>query len=218
MTEQLLDGLIWYCCLVPIIAIHEFGHAWASDKCGDPTARHLGRVTLNPIAHMDMVGTVILPLAMIMIGLMNEQLAGFIIGWGKPVPVVTSNLRNPARDSLFVAMAGPFMNLVLAAVAVLTYRIFYSMDLEMILQTTYLLASFSLFLMFFNLLPIPPLDGSYILKYLTRMDDRVYMNIAQYGFLILIISIQIPAVQRYLSGATGATLLFLFNLFQIPVR
>lgn len=218
MAESLYDGLIWYCCLVIVIALHEFGHAWSASACGDQTARSLGRVTINPIAHMDMLGTVILPLAMIVLSAMNSGLGGFIIGWGKPVPVVHSNLKNPRLDSLLVALAGPFMNLVLAAVTVLMWKLLYSFGSAMIAEGVQMLVGVSLFLMFLNLLPIPPLDGSYILKYITNMRDETYHAIAQYGFLILIVAIQMPIIRIFLRNSTDGTMDFLMSIFQIPMR
>lgn len=218
MLDALLDGLIWYFALIPIIAIHEFGHAWAADKCGDPTARSLGRVTINPIAHMDMLGTVILPLLIIFLGAMESSLAGLIIGWGKPVPVYHSNLKNPRRDAVLVALAGPFMNLILAIIAVIVIRLSLSFDTEIALDTARIIAQLSLFLMFFNLLPIPPLDGSYLLKFVTGMSELTYQSIARYGFIILIVSLQIPAIQFGLQYATLNTLGFLLQLCGVPVR
>lgn len=218
MAESLYDGLIWYCCLIIVIALHEFGHAWSASACGDQTARSLGRVTVNPIAHMDMLGTVILPLVMILLSAMNSGLGGFIIGWGKPVPVVHSNLKNPRLDSLLVAMAGPFMNLVLAAVTVLLWRLLYSFDSAMIAEGVLNLIRISLFLMFLNLLPIPPLDGSYILKYITNMRDETYHAIAQYGFFILIVAIQMPLIAGFLTDATFGTMGFLLKIFGLPLR
>src|SRR6187549_706614 len=113
-TEALLQGLLFYLCFIPVLTFHEFAHAWTSWKCGDDTAKDLGRVSLNPIVHMELVGTVILPLLAIFLSITNSALAGFIIGWGKPVPVNLNNLSNPRRDDTLIALAGPGMNLILA--------------------------------------------------------------------------------------------------------
>ena len=112
--NQLTEALAGYLCVVVVITLHEFGHAWMAWRCGDPTAKSLGRVSLNPVAHIDPIGTVALPFIAIFLGLAGYgQVASFIIGWGKPVPVNYTNLRNVDRDSLLIAMAGPAMNVVL---------------------------------------------------------------------------------------------------------
>src|SRR5688572_27685742 len=113
-TAALLEGLLYYLCFIPVLTLHEFAHAWTSWKCGDDTAKNLGRVSLNPIVHMELIGTVVLPLLGIFLSMTNPVLAGFIIGWGKPVPVDLNNLSNPRRDDTLIALAGPMMNLVLA--------------------------------------------------------------------------------------------------------
>src|SRR3974390_3207653 len=110
--RSLIDGLIMYLGLLVLLTFHEFGHAWMAWKCGDDTARLQGRVSLNPIAHIDLLGTVILPLLMILL----PGAGRFLIGWAKPVPVNPLNLRNPRVDDILVTLAGPWMNLLLAVV------------------------------------------------------------------------------------------------------
>ena len=105
------DGLIQYLMLLALLTFHEFGHAWVAMKCGDDTARDAGRVSLNPIVHMDLIGTVILPLIMIF---SPSGISRFLIGGAKPVPVNPLNLRHPNRDDILVTLAGPGMNLLLA--------------------------------------------------------------------------------------------------------
>lgn len=215
--DQLIDGLIWYCALIPIVAIHEFGHAWMAVKCGDPTPRQMGRVTLNPVVHMDPIGTVAVPLIMVVLGAITPGLAGFIIGWGRPVMFDPGNCNNPKRDSVLVAMAGPLMNLVLAFIAVVGLRLVIPIDNEVLTDTFQILAQFSLFLMFFNLLPIPPLDGSYVMKYVTGMSEELYNNIANFGIIILIICLQMPVVQGFLGAATTNTFQVLLKIVFVGV-
>ena len=109
-SNQIADGLIQYLMLIALLTFHEFGHAWTAWKCGDDTARLQGRVSLNPIVHIDPIGTVVLPLLMIFM----PGVGRFLIGWAKPVPVNPSNLNQPRRDDILVTMAGPGMNLILA--------------------------------------------------------------------------------------------------------
>ena len=165
MSERaLLEGLKSYVCALVVITLHEFGHAWMAWKRGDDTARLLGRVTLNPIAHIDLLGTVILPLLAIVLSASGSGLGSFIIGWGKPVPVNPSQLKIPRLDDVAVAMAGPAMNVVLAIVVMGIARLGYQMNQEWLVDMGLRLAMISMFLCFFNLLPIPPLDGSHVVK------------------------------------------------------
>ena len=198
----LVEGLISYIFLVIIITFHECGHAWMSARCGDDTARLLGRVTLNPIAHMDIIGTVILPLLVVFLGASGSGLGRFIIGWGKPVPVNIFRLRRPHVDDLLVAMAGPAMNVVVAFVALGLARLGVVLEVGMLKDIGFQLALLSMYLCFFNLIPVPPLDGSYLLKHLTGMSHEAYARFSQFGFFIVIVIIQFKEVQRLLRGAT----------------
>lgn len=197
MNLSLQDGLILYLILLGSLSVHEWAHAWTADKLGDPTARSLGRVTLNPIAHIDPIGTVFLPLLMI---LMPVPFA--IFGWGKPVPVDRRNLSKPVRDDVLIAMAGPLSNLLIlifAAVLVGLYlRITGADSIAMPLQFVFMI---NLVLMIFNLLPIPPLDGSHVFRHAVGMTDMTYFKLAQWGFVILIVLINFPPFRALLGGA-----------------
>jgi len=129
------------------ITIHEFAHAWAADQLGDPTAKFEGRMTLNPLAHLDPIGTIAL------------FIAGF--GWGKPVPVDTYNLQNPKRDGALIALAGPLSNLILVLILSLILRLIPNNPLLTSFAAP--LMMINLGLAFFNLIPLHPLDGSKIL-------------------------------------------------------
>src|SRR6266404_2543448 len=112
--KLLINGLIQYLGLLVLLTFHEFGHAWMAWKCGDDTARLQGRVSLNPLVHIDPIGTVVMPLLMIFMS--GSAISQFLIGWAKPVPVNLYNLRNPRVDDILVTLAGPWMNLLLAVV------------------------------------------------------------------------------------------------------
>lgn len=120
---MLVDGLIMYLGLVVLLTFHEYGHAWMAAKCGDDTAKDQGRCSLNPLVHIDPIGTVLIPLAMIFLSMSGSGAASFLVGWARPVPVNISNLRNPRIDDIFVSMAGPWMNLLLAVALVGLARI-----------------------------------------------------------------------------------------------
>jgi len=205
-VDAVFDGLTWYLYLVIIITFHECGHAWMSWKCGDDTARLQGRVTLNPIAHIDPIGTVLLPALIIGLSAANSGLANFIIGWGKPVPVNVHKLRHPNRDDLLVAMAGPAMNVGIAFAAMGLARVGVLMQVEMMLEMGKELAFLSMFLCFFNLLPVPPLDGSYLMRHLIGMSHETFFRISRYGFFIVIVLINLDPVRRFLLGATLASM------------
>jgi len=192
MNEKALyDGLIWYVCLVIIVTFHEFGHAWTAWKMGDDTAHRQGRVTLNPLAHIDLFGTVFLPLLSVLLAASGSGLAGLIIGWGRPVPVDLSQLKNRRRDDLLITLAGPGMNVVLAVLVLVILRIggfdYQSEVFKFCLQ----LATLSMFLCFFNLTPVPPLDGGRVLWSVTGMKEETFYRLSQYGFIIIIVLINI---------------------------
>lgn len=204
--DKLAEGLIFYLCFLPLLTFHEFGHAWVAWKCGDDTARLQGRISLNPLAHIDLFGTVILPLLAVVLGAANSGLAGFIIGWGKPVPVNPYRLRNRRFDDTLVSLAGPGMNILVAAALLVAARLTAWGGIPLTGSLIHV-AELSLFLCFFNLLPIPPLDGSHLLKNAIGMSEEQYLNLSRFGILILIVAIQFPAVSGLLIWATEQTLM-----------
>src|ERR1700722_17791176 len=124
--NMLINGLLFWLGLVALLTFHEFAHAWTSWKCGDDTARLQGRLTLNPLAHIDPIGTVALPLLMFFLPAMGHTgavVSSFIVGWAKPVPVKPANLQHPVRDDVLIALAGPAMNLVLGVLLVAFGRV-----------------------------------------------------------------------------------------------
>ena len=170
------------------LTIHEMAHAVTADWYGDPTARRLGRISLNPLVHLDPVGSVALPL-------MAFYFGGFIFGWAKPVPVNTANLQNHRRDFLVIAAAGPASNIVMAIGAsallgLVPGGLGAAEGTPAVLATLLLfMVQFNLILAVFNMLPIPPLDGGNVLagllpETLAASYDRL---IRPFGFLILIV-------------------------------
>lgn len=202
----MINLLLTYICLLIVITFHECAHAWVAWKCGDPTAKSLGRVSLNPAVHMDPIGTVVLPLLALFLVAADSRLAAFIIGWGKPVPVNPLNLSRRRLHDTLISMAGPAMNIVLAFAAIILAKVLALSGQAPLAEFCVKLAVISLFLCFFNLLPIPPLDGSHLLQHAIGMSDERYMALARYGFLIVILLIQIPFVRKALAVATSGTL------------
>jgi len=184
LNTDLVAGALSFGIVLISLTIHEAAHAWTADRLGDPTARVLGRVSLNPLVHIDWLGTVLLPILAAISHLP-------IIGWAKPVPVNMRNLRDPRRDFMFVAAAGPISNLLQAVVAAALFRLlpesvrsgdgsgFAGFILLAAVQINLLLA-------FFNLIPVPPLDGGNVLLGLLPPDMAVvYARLRQYGVIVL---------------------------------
>ena len=166
-------------CLVVLLSFHEYAHAWMAHKCGDDTARMMGRMTINPIVHIDPIGTVFLPLMMLSL---NPGFALF--GWAKPVPVNPSNLSNRKRDDILISMAGPAMNVILAIVILAVLRLAIEMpegiSKSAIVAELPRIAFISMFLCLFNLIPVPPLDGSHVMRHVVGMSEETYQNIARF--------------------------------------
>jgi Zn-dependent protease len=206
---DIADGLIQYLMLVSLLTFHEFAHAWTGLKCGDDTARLQGRVSLNPLVHIDPIGTVLLPLLMIFM----PGVGRFLIGWAKPVPFNYNNLGNPPRDEVLIAMAGPGMNLLLAVGLVALAKVMQMSHSDDAADLFWQAANLSLLLCFFNLIPVPPLDGSHVLRVMANMSFEAYAKFAQFGFLIIIVLLQIPAFRSLLTGVTSGTLEMLGRIF-----
>ena len=180
------------------IVLHEVAHGYMALRLGDPTARNLGRLTLNPLAHIDPIGTILVPVILAVMG-------APLFGWAKPVPINPRNFRNPFRGMLFVALAGPGTNIALALAAAIVGRLLLLMVPPSLYETlmyagtlsfgTNLLTSlftllgyfviFNLFLAGLNLIPIPPLDGSRVLTYFLPTEGRrIMLSLERYGFFI----------------------------------
>ncbi|HWR35930.1 MAG TPA: site-2 protease family protein [Clostridia bacterium] len=201
MTLQHVDIFFQIVAFLFAISIHESAHAWMASRCGDPTARMLGRVTLNPLRHIDPIGTVVLPaLAMI---------SGFpVIGWAKPTPVDPRNFRNPVRDDVLTSVAGPVSNfiVVLGSVAALAAISLTSAsgnavvknlssgfltDVNGLMPLTLMVYEFmqiNILLGIFNLIPVPPLDGSHVLRHLLPESIRnAYDRVGMLGIIVLML-------------------------------
>ncbi|HEU5070355.1 MAG TPA: site-2 protease family protein [Verrucomicrobiae bacterium] len=216
-ANLVIDGVLLWIGLVILLTFHEFGHAWVAMKCGDDTARDRGRVSLNPIVHMDVLGTVILPLAMIFLSMTGSGAARFLVGWARPVPVNPHNLRHPKRDDLLVTLAGPGMNLLLAVGLMGLAKLGLLLHSEQMAEFCLRLSSLSLLLCFFNLIPIPPLDGSQVLRVATNMSYETFVRLAQWGFVALILVLQIPFVRLALAVMTDTSFRIIAGWFRVPL-
>ena len=192
----LIDGLIRYISLVILLTFHEWGHAWMASKCGDDTARSMGRCSINPLVHIDIVGTFLIPMVQIFFPAMR----GILIGWAKPVPVNPHNLRNPKLDDILISMAGPWMNLLLAFAFFGLAKLGVMFGSQVFAIFCVKTAILSLGLCFFNLIPIPPLDGSHVMRVLVGMSNETFYQFAQYGFIILILVINLTPIPGWVGA------------------
>jgi Zn-dependent protease len=188
-----MDGIIQTITVyaIPVllaITLHEAAHGYVARMFGDSTAYMLGRVTLNPLKHIDLVGTIIVPLAIVLLSKLSGG-AGFLFGWAKPVPVNFANLRNPKRDMIWVAGAGPGVNLLMAIAWALLLNAFLAADFreQFFLEMAKAGIFVNIGLMALNLLPLPPLDGGRILVgLLPHRLAYALSRVEPYGFFILI--------------------------------
>lgn len=176
----------WVIPLIVAIVLHEISHGWVANAFGDPTARDLGRLSPNPVRHVDPIGTVALPLVLAVSG-------APVFGWAKPVPVVAQKMRNPRLHMMIVALAGPGMNLLLAMLAGIVLALVRPAGPPsgagelFLLMNLFNFIAINLFLAIFNLLPIPPFDGGHVVEgLLPRPLALRYAKLARFGFPLLI--------------------------------
>lgn len=205
------DIIIQIVAFLMAISFHECAHAWAAKKLGDPTGEVEGRLTLNPAAHIDPVGTILLP----MMALLTTS-GRFFIGWAKPVPINIYNFKNPKQGMIWSAVAGPAMNLALAVAGTFLLKLvfalgFNSLAIEALLESIILV---NVGLAVFNMLPIPPLDGGHVLLgLLPREQANFYRSIEPYGFFIILGLSYFGVLRHVLYYPTYAILRLLSGLF-----
>ncbi len=170
-----MELILIFLILLYSIILHEISHGYVAYKLGDPTAKYEGRLTLNPISHIDFIGTILLPA-------ITFLTSGFIFGWAKPVPYNPFNLKNPSRDSVLIALAGPLTNILLMTIFLFFYKIFPNEVFLFGIRINLILA-------LFNLLPIPPLDGSKILLFKIPIENYLFLEMYGILFIFLFLSI-----------------------------
>lgn len=184
VSERISEIILQYCCLLFSLSVHEAGHAAMANYWGDPTARLMGRMTLNPIKHADLMGTVILPLFAMVTGFR------FLFGWAKPVPFNPRNLTDRRRGPVFIALAGPGSNFLVIVCTVVFLRALSmlpeSQTVNLFIQTLFFLVMINAVLLLFNLIPLPPLDGHHVLEYFLSYEARrKFQQLGPYSLFIL---------------------------------
>lgn len=206
--------IVWAVPVLFAITVHEVAHGWVASRFGDDTARYSGRLTLNPLKHVDPVGTVLVPGLLLMIG-------GFIFGWAKPVPVNFSNLNHPRRDMIYVAIAGPGANLLMAVIWGLVGLLAQYTPAFTALPLLYMSVAglyINAILMLINLIPVPPLDGGRVaVGLLPESLARSYSKLEPYGLFIMLGLLATGLLGKILIIPLSAFLSFMASLFSIPV-
>ena len=208
--------IVWALPVIFAITAHEVAHGWVALKLGDRTAQMMGRLTLNPLKHIDPIGTILVPGVLLVMG-------GFIFGWAKPVPVTFQNLRHPKSDMVWVALAGPMANLIMAVIWAITAKLGLTLlqsGVELGAPMVYMGVAgvlINTMLMMLNLLPLPPLDGGRILVGLLPgpLSWRV-SQIEPYGFFILVGLLYFGIISMVLWPLMGAFFSLLAVIFNLP--
>lgn len=176
----MIESFILIIALIFSIILHELAHGFVAELLGDYTPRYSGRLTLNPLAHIDPIGSVILPF-------FTFFSWGFIFGWAKPVPINPLNFRNPQKGMALVGLAGPLTNMLLAFILILLLKVFIVLNLPFNYNIFLTIIKLNLILAIFNLLPIPPLDGSRVFLSFLPLNAQIYLE--QLGIILVFITI-----------------------------
>jgi Zn-dependent protease len=208
---------IWALPVIFAVTVHEVAHGWIARSLGDPTAHELGRLSLNPLKHVDPIGTVLVPALLVLTH------AGFLFGWAKPVPVDWRKFKDPRRDMAVVAAAGPLSNLAMALAWGMVFKIGSMMDADQGIWTGVMLMAragilINVSLMVLNLLPLPPLDGGKVaIGLLPARAALALARLEPYGMLILVVLVMTNVLSTLLSWPQATVVSLIVRLFDLPV-
>lgn len=214
LTLTLIQKIaVWALPVLLAITLHEAAHAFVAYRLGDSTAKMLGRLSLNPIRHIDLIGTIIVP---ILIGVLSQF--NFVFGWAKPVPINENQFKNPRRDIALATAAGPISNFIMAILWAILLKIALSLSAStpalFLALTSQAGILINLILAFLNLLPIPPLDGSRVVASLLPVQSsQQYLKLEPYGFFILIILLATGILGKILTPLIFGTYRFIILIF-----
>jgi Zn-dependent protease len=202
--DSLISLILFLIILFFSITFHEYCHGWAAYKLGDPTPKNSGRLTLNPLAHIDLFGTLLLPIFLLVL-----SRGTFAIGYAKPVPINPNHFKNPKKDIKWVGLSGPLANIFLALVLITLIKLNFPLKNILVLG-----AFLNLILAVFNLIPIPPLDGSRIVtSFLPPKAIHSYLQLEPYGFFIVIFLVFFGFFRWFIIPIVS----FIFSLFNIKI-
>lgn len=216
-SEQLRDGLIFFLLLFSCLVLRAYAQAWVADRLGDPTPANEGRLTLYPVPHVDLLGTVVLPLICIFYLQPRLQQINFFLAWTKPVPVNPSNFAHPRRDDLLTQLAGCGMSILLALGAAIVGGLLYRYDAKTF-DVFGTLIALNAMLIVLDLLPLPPLPGGMLLRHWGVISEEAFWQISRWSGLFLLIAFNVPPIQRFISLLVALAALPFGMLFDLLSR
>jgi Zn-dependent protease len=201
--DQIRNGLILYLLLMGCLCLRAYGQAWLANRLGDPTPEATGRLTANPLPHLDLIGSVILPLICIFYLAPNIGSFSLFLAWTKPVPINPNNFSRPARHHLYTQMMNPLVSVVCATVAAIAGALMYRSVPSTMEQLFVPIIAINASLMVLDFLPLPPLPGGMLLREFGLISEEMFWSVARWGGLVLLILFQVPQFRSLFASLVG---------------